>query len=689
MQEEYRKAVEDKEAGWENDLHRVTSEKKEKEKALQEANRQLDDTQMHSQLVQQQLRSAHSEIKSLRKDKIAVESKFKKAQQTIDESSSASSELMTLTGQLKEKDGAFETKQQELNTLRQEYADLQGKATALHESAERLKLQLSEHKSTIKLEHEKASAQLSEYRRKQETALQKAQDQIAALEKEKQSVEASLECSRSNESFLKDMQSRISYELEGLRAELIELGNAKQASEQESQRTRKAVDAELQTLKTEHQNEIGDLQRRLTQADATLKESEAKVKHVIYQEEHELEAHKRVSEQKIQQKLGLQEFLQVQSHQQSMTNKDMPATPLYKTHVENSRKKVNRRTSSMAGAEQLSHDQTRFPSSGVKSGKVLDSGAGLSILFEPVDAFMADDLGTRERLEQDGVSILEPVPEPVPETQVQGPATTFEDINQILERAPQNKRGSSSSISELGSDLFDGLFHTRASTPTGSQRKTESPAPTNLSTKATIYQTPCRPIDNLMHDPQSCDRPKSRANTASRMKPLQPPSHRSGLGRDSQERAFATKPAQSWHNSSHRSNKTSNYVPSSPDYIHQTPSTSKMTYGHRPGQATTFSGSRMDSVSWDLGQSSSQKRKSSANHAGSDTPAKRYRQSSHSIPTLSVPSSLPRDHESRAPGYSGVSQNSQGPKRTSSRAMATGLIPRPSRKKSMSQTSWS
>jgi hypothetical protein len=364
-----------------------------------------------------------------------------------------------------------------------------------------------------------------------------------------------------------------------------------------------------------------------------------------------------------------------------MTNEGMPVTPLYKIHAENSRRKVNRRASSVAGVEQLSHDQTRFPSSGVKSGKVVHSGAELSVLFEPVDASMADDLGTRELLGQDGVSILEPVPELVPETQVQDPATTFKDINQILERTPQKKGGSSSSISELGSDLFDDLFHTRASTSTGPQRTTENLAPTNLSTKAISYQTPRRSVENSMHDPQSCDRPKSRANTASRMKPLPPPSHRSRLDRDSQERAFAAKP------SSHRSNKTSNHVPSSPDYIHRTPSIAKMTYGHRAGKATSFSGSRMDSVSRGLGQGSSQKRKSSANHAGSDTPVKRVRQSSHSLPPLSVVSSLPRDHESRAPGNSGVSQNSQGPRSTSSRAMVTGSIPRPFRKKGMSQTS--
>jgi hypothetical protein len=687
MQEEYHKAIKTKKVGWENDLHRVTSEKKEKEKALQEASDQLDRTQIQLQLVQQQLRSADSEIKGLRKDKAVVESKLKKAQRTIDESSSASSEFMVLTVQLKEKDEAFEAEQQVLNTLRQEYIELQDQATVLQESTKRLEVQLSEYKSTIESEREQASAQLSEDRRKMEKDLQEAQNQIVALKKEKQNIESSLERSHSNEILLKDTQSQTSYELERMRAELVELENAKHAIEQESQQIRKAVECELQTLKMEHQNEIGDLQRRLNHAGAALKGSETKVEPIIYQNDQNLETYKRVAEQKTLQKLGLQEFLQVQLHQESTTNKDTPAAPLHKIHGGNPRRKVDRRTSSVASVDLISHDQTHVPSSGVKSGKVVHSGAVLPVLFEPVDASMVDDLGTHEHFSQDRVSILGLVPEPVPETQVQDSAMTFKDINQITERAPQNEVDSSSSISELRSDLFDGLSPMCASTPTGLQCKTGSHAPSELSFKAASFHTPRRSVENSMYDPQSCDRPKSRANTASRMKPLSPPSHRYRLDRDNKERAIATEPVRSRHSSSHRSNKTSDQVPSSPDYLHRSPYTARKTYGYHAGKSTTFSDSRRESRSRGLGQISSQKRKSSANHTGSETPAKRYKQSSHSIQPLPIPSSLPRDQERRAPGYPSMPQNSQGSRRTLSRATVTSSISRSLRKKSMSQTS--
>jgi hypothetical protein len=667
MQDEYHKAIKTKKVGWENDLHRVTSEKKEKEKALQEASDQLDRTQIQLQLVQQQLRSADSEIKGLRKDKAVVESKLKKAQRTIDESSSASSEFMVLTVQLKEKDEAFEAEQQVLKTLRQEYIELQDQATVLQESTKRLEVQLSEYKSTIESEREQASAQLSEDRRKMEKDLQEAQNEIVALKKEKQNVESSLERSHSNEILLKDTQSQTSYELERIRAELVELENAKHA--------------------IEHQNEIGDLQRRLNHAGAALKGSETKVEPIIYQNDQNLETYKRVAEQKTLQKLGLQEFLQVQLHQESMTNKGTPAAPLHKIHGGNPRRKVDRRTSSVASVDLISHDQTRVPSSGVKSGKVVHSGAVLPVLFEPVDASMVDDLGTHEHFSQDGVSILGPVPEPVPETQVQDSAMTFKDINQITERAPQNEVDSSSSISELRSDLFDGLSPMCASTPTGLQCKTGSHAPSELSFKAASFHTPRRSVENSMYDPQSCDRPKSRANTASRMKPLSPPSHRYRLDRDNKEPAIATEPVRSRHSSSHRSNKTSDQVPSSPDYLHRSPYTARKTYGYHAGKSTTFSDSRRESRSRGLGQISSQKRKSSANHTGSETPAKRYKQSSHSIQPLPIPSSLPRDQERRAPGYPGMPQNSQGSRRTLSRATVTSSISRSLRKKSMSQTS--
>jgi predicted nucleic acid-binding Zn-ribbon protein len=672
IEKECYKIVEEKTAQWENNLHCVTFEKDEKGKALKEVSQELDGTRVQLQRIQQQLHNAESEASTLRKDKTALESKFKQAQRTILESSIASSDLAALTEQLEEKDEILKTKEKEFNTMRQDYDDLQGQITALHESVKRFEAQISEHKSTIESERQKSIAQLSESRKKEETAVQEAHNQITELKREKQDVELCWHRSRSSENLLRDMQSRTSCELEGLRAELVKVSNAKEATEEDIRRIREAADEELKTLEAEHRKETRDFQHRLTQAEAVLKESKAKIKHLMDEKDQFFETHKKVAEQRVRPKLAnddkqtfcLEELLDVESHQQTPISRNAPAMTLNNTLFD-SRRQFNRQTSSVAGTEQLSHTRTRVTAGGVKSGSIVNREVELAHPFEGVDASMAIDLGTQERLGPDGVSILEPVPEPVPETQVQVPTLSFKDNNQISVRTEQNRGGSTSSLSDPRSDLFDDLFHTRASTPTGSQHLNGSRAPTKLSIQATSYQTPRRPVKTSMHDSRSFDRPKSQANTASRMKPPPPPNQVDYLDQDRQEPAFDAAPMRSQHNSSHRDNKASNHVPSSPEFLHRTPSTAKMTYGHHAGRPITFGAIRRDSVSRGLDQSSSQKRKSPAKHAGSDTPAKRHRQLSQSIPPSSLPSTLPRDHEGRARGYPGVTQRSQGLKRTS------------------------
>ncbi|KAF2796924.1 hypothetical protein K505DRAFT_415434 [Melanomma pulvis-pyrius CBS 109.77] len=699
IDKDYQKKVQDKEATWMNDLHRVTSERDDKQKALQTAGRELDATREALQRAQQQLRSAESEMKSLSKEKTDVESKLKKLQRVAEESSSASTEIANLKSQQKRKDDAVQVKEQELSTLRQDNASLRNEASALQVSIKQLQDQRIENQSTIQDFGREADNQSAE-NRKMETTLQEMKNQIAELKNQNQDLESTLKGSRSIEALLKNAQAKASSELEGLRREIAGLQTAQQAMKQESERTLTEVDGDRKKANAEFCAEIGDLQNRLMQANAALKASETNTQRIGKEIEQALETYKSVTQKKVQQNqqkmeneykqkfdqelqrrmeeireeiveqnrqnIGPREFSQLQAHQRSSTT-ITTSTASQDLHGSTPKKKVNRRSATVSTVEGLSGGQENLLLGGLKAAETVQYEDEWSDHFDLADASFANDLGTRERLDMNGVSILEPGLEVVPDVQAEGPLTTFKSFNQHLGPSTCRKRSSTSSLSDPDPQIFS-ILQGPESKPNCPTRAAESRTPrkNRLPSKPSNIQTPSRPAQVPIQETHSYDRSTSRANTASRMVALPIPRQFPVLDQASQEHVVSSKSSRSHPSSSQRSKKVSLNMTSSPDHAHRPSSKTTAIYGNHVEMIFSSTPGRGDDAPRVLDQKSSRKRKSSAGYTGRNTRSKRHEQ-----PAQSIPSATPRGDQSRDRVVPGVPSHSQEPTHSSSRSSAT------------------
>lgn len=662
LTKQYQKDLEEKEATWGNDLHRMTREKDDKARLLQVKTHELEATREALQSVQLQFQSAQANIQSLRKEIDKADSELKTAGKAAQQTIASASEIARLKDELRRNTDAYQCQDQKLDTLRQDYASLQSENAALRRSDERHQSQISEYQSTLQKAHKESEISLEEQRKKDQAALKEACNQVVLLQAQNKDLESSFQQYQNcNSTALKDAKSRFAMDKQDLHAEVAELQSANKALEHEIEHTRTNAAQDLERAALEYSVEVDNSRRQLQQALEALKESEAKCKRVECEKTHELQAHARVTELKMKEKFDEQNrafhaLVEQQANEKAanmyrqMSQKGAPVSSQHtiahrtphastaqlpssimssspsasqpKNHAK-PKKKVNRQSNSVVIAEVSSQGHSKVISSRAEATTDEPSrGPTLSHpnhYSEPLDAFALDPV---EQLDENSLSLHDPPAELVPETQEE--EFGFDPFIDLRSQAST----STSQLSDWDPKVIEMLEYEPPRTPLGAMRAaTGSPLKDCV---ANNVDSPSRITGKTSQGSGASGRPMSRANTASRMAP--PAAYILG-DRASQLRKTPSNSASSHQPMSQRSRNTQTTRTSSPDYLQKSSSsaTKKHTYGHNSVKDTSSQATRIGTIPAAAHEGQTHKRKTSISRTDPSA-CKRHRSSSQSPP---------------------------------------------------------
>ncbi|ORY05382.1 hypothetical protein BCR34DRAFT_45446 [Clohesyomyces aquaticus] len=536
MVEKTREKIVEANALWTNELHRLTHEKDEKEKSLQTTTKELDATRDALQRSQQQHRNAESDLNNLRTEKAEIESRLRNFQQTVRDSVALSAELKSLKEQVRLGGSTLEAKESEISTFQQEQRTLREQVTASQESVD-------QHKTSLEAIGKHFETERAELQEKHRMALKEAEDKVMSLRKEKRDMELALEQARlSANSLLKDTRTEFALEKETLHKEIAELRSAKLQSKLELQHLRKEDVETEKRLGGALRTEIGELQRRLHESEATLKESQANVIRVESQKKRELELHKMKTAAKFSEisrrasmavnnrcqdgvASGVTDSLGPQSSQQSSAE-----APTFSqtsgtaagdgVELQNARpkKKVNRMNNTVSSIIETQRSVHAVERQAAETQP--DNHVEWSDNFHGVDPVLLDGPAVPGRFDENGLLLRERTGEMVPETQEESALSFgFDQFNERINQAG-TKAGSpyktSSSLSSYDSEVNDIM---------GREYVAESIPPINPSlswsprNRSVNFVTPDRLRQVPIYDMDPTERPRSQANTASRIAP--------------------------------------------------------------------------------------------------------------------------------------------------------------------------
>ncbi|KAF2250258.1 hypothetical protein BU26DRAFT_298116 [Trematosphaeria pertusa] len=661
--------MKEKEVSLNDEIHRLRRERDGKDAALVALQKDLEETREKLQAADFDVQSYREETKRLERENVDAEKKLKKAQQVVDEESSFSSELADLKEQLAQNTDALHCKERDLTTLRKDYSGLKSKVAHREDEKSQLQMQLTESHSAIERLRKESDARVEKHQ-KDTAALLEARNHVESLQKEKRGLESSLERSRLSESKMNDAQAKFLVEREGYQTEIAELQAAIEAKEREMGRVQAEAAEKLERAAESHRLEVRELRHRLRESENALKETETNLRRSEIEHNRQVEEVKKGFRKKFDQLVQAKVTRsQEQSGQSILPGKPRNPQPfptvsstsvdtLHNVQEDNPRKKVSRQNNSVLGSSSASH---------TLQGPVPDSATALNawsnhreegpLSLDLIDPALRDDLGARGSLDEHGVSVVGPAPAVVPETQ-ESLTHSFDLFNLDTNQASGKDKSSNSILSDIPSEELDTFEteHWPIPAPVGAVRR-ERPLREELPVHGRNMETPIRASNVLYPDSQysgSQDRPKSQANTASRIMP--PPQQFPSPGHGTSGRV--TNSTESRPRLSQRSGRTSANATSSPDYVHQ-PALGSMTYSLRSGRNAMPAVLQRDGTPKIPEQPSSYKRKSSANYDNESPSSKRYRSSSQSL----LPS-VPKVYQAQAAGVSDAPSRLRGHRRT-------------------------
>lgn len=506
--------------------------------------------------------------------------------------------------------------------------------------------------------------------RKDLDALKELQRRIDLLHEEKQEFSANLRLSRANETKMTEAQAMYSSEKEGMQLELAKLKSSLEAKEEELQRALANAMEKSKTMSEYHSKESEDLKRQISKAEASLRAVEKLAEHKT----RELEAHKKSTLEKYEKLVSearrqgnIPELLSHEQRSNDMLVRDprprMPGSmqadgsqtphshPIkelvarnedsFDSTVTKARKKPIRLNTTVVNVAEFSKSQ---PKHLLRSSNAIDDrleGQDEDYCQRSlIDAHYTDESGTCGTLDEHGASLMERA---VEESQEPPHSLAFSvvafDDNM---RAVNNYRKAESTSSALSEPLSSDDLIDMDPLEQGTLRVN----PENdykrfgaVRNNRRNYKTPQSLSRNSLHEASalSQDRPKSQANTGSRM--LAPTTPTGSFTGDHRPLANIAKgfPSRGIQTGRARSGNTRS---SSPDYIHR-PMSSLKTYGnHSSTSADHVSGAPFDTPRSNP-NGATVKRKGPGGHVPENESSKRHRSSIQLGSSQSTSSSHP------------------------------------------------
>ncbi|RMZ68726.1 hypothetical protein GMOD_00002544 [Pyrenophora seminiperda CCB06] len=530
----------------ENSLIHINNDYHRKEIECEELSQKLVTSTVRVNEMNKRLIELQSSLDAMHQEQLAGQNQLKDAHQ---QGLSKSTETARLREQLQRMTAKLYNKTQDLVDLERQCTEAAKKATDLQNTYDQLQAQLSEQQSALELVRQEADFKLSKQREDAQNTLQTALDQVTGLQEENHELKSKLEQSRGIGDKLKTEKKAYIDKYYQLEQELAEI---RAARDKELSQLRSDAAAENRKLIEQHHGEMNDLKRRLEQAEGALKKSESDARLSEDQYKAKIASDRTVAESKMldlekryQEKIKAAEDRKDLGRQQGTQARDKernsPGSE-QDVRVSKNRKKISRQNQSVLeiSKERKSQMEEYVPVIQTKSSQSQDDDLGaFTSLFE-------DQAGTEDDFDHEPHISLVGQPEYIPETQgVMGTS---------LLRRPE----SVTETQDVGIlSMSQPLFKERLSCASQQELVPPDSSPADLSSIASeeltqmhkeiqpIYQSPMlrgREHTCSKHEPsqinviaqsaqsdsdsvaeprssQSYDRPKSQANTASRMMP--------------------------------------------------------------------------------------------------------------------------------------------------------------------------
>ncbi|KAI4685944.1 uncharacterized protein J4E88_003781 [Alternaria novae-zelandiae] len=623
----------EKERSLKSEIDRLMTERDEKENAHQEVSTNLD--------------AAYTQIDEL-EDKIrTLESK--------------ALETTNIQEQLRQTTEELHTKSRGHTELSRRCEENVEKISELQGLLDKSQAQAVEQRTTMQTMREEADTTLGKAQQDASNTLQLLHNQISKLQEEKKDVSSKVQQARTNEG--------------KLRQDIAELRAEKEADES---RCQKDADQEREKLNEEHRTVIDDWNRRLTEKDAALEKAEADLRLAADQFKAKLAADREKAESNMQ-KLERQyqdvikaEREKVRRNQQDGSQvqggKSVLQDPRDAVQAAKSRKKVQRQNHSVLHG--LHGQSPHFE----KPSWALDAEFSQTQLDD--DDLFATQHHTHEA--PNNADSIDHEPGTATETQDLGSASISQDIFNMFRPSQQDTNRQVSSSLNLSSISLDDLAALDETQPASGAmlRGYVRDSSNHASAQANAKATPA--VDNISvagsHSSRSSGRPRSQANTASRMMP--PPGNgfrysQSGTGIHTEERGGSNrhttygKPLEMLGGSSTHAS----------DPRDQTRPSSQQTNNQYDPRRSAQPGSQ-HGVTHPTKQGYTEKRKSSSDLAEKESASKKQRTRSQSRP-LNSSADLP----GKSPYASGKSASTSRPKAQKTLLYGQASASTPSRSK--------
>lgn len=448
------------------------------------------------------VKQLHQDLAATRNENQELQTKLMDAQNTIAGFGSLSSEISSLRDCLQQRSDELAKRNGAYNSLAHDHAHLQTVITNLQVLCEQLQAENVQQNAEHDSLHQEAEAELLKVRTDLQRKIADEAERVIMLQKEKDELHSKLGQIEANEKALHDNQSTLRVERDNMNMLLAKAEAAKQEIEEQLLRDRENAAEKVHNVEATNE----DLQHRLRRCEATLKEAEAKNRLEGAEHRKKLDFD-RIKYEDIISALEKAPCVKCRAttgtDPQPSTSKLHISLPITSLKDAKGRRKVNRNNSSVLNVNATSELITR-ESSQESDGKI-DHDQNL---FE----------------EDYGLSIVDPALQSVEDTQ----QVETENCTTIETRSGHGNRwdlterisssGNGSDLSPHSSDGLDFVKDYQQQAEGFVLRGLDDDEVQNLC----VQQSSEDPILSKISSPpsiQSCGRPRSKANTASRMMP--------------------------------------------------------------------------------------------------------------------------------------------------------------------------
>lgn len=532
----------EKESNYRNNVQRLTIERDELQALVQQHDQKIEAAKEKCEDARKDVRDVRSELEFIRKEKMELEAKCNILERTVQDQLSGASELSGVKERLEQKSEELRGRTEQFAELQRTFTNLESHKTNLQVLCEQQQVEISQHPAAIESLRQEVDSERQEQQRSTQAAIQLAHKKTLALKNEREDLHAKLEQVQTKDSKLKNRQAALVLERDSLRHRIaeLELGNEDSATQ-----LRSVQEGHADKLR-EYDENIDTLRRHHERSESARKEAEAKLQ--LQKTEHlkKIEFDRQKYEsivQRLQEDLNMIKSgkTSIRSGQQEISpssgSLDTFARDLHNINSGKGRKKVNRGNNSVLNISGTPGTLVETFPQHTNTSRRVPAREHSDTLF---DEASQDQDGSDRLINSHVVSIVDPAAEQVEDThEIVEMLMSFEEETEKparvslkgLQRQVTNTTDQSSLSASIPSDELAQLREEsqdirRPSTPVLHGRVQVSD--TQRSSQERVPETPSL-LDNAsgstLNSSESYDRPRSQANTASRLMP--PPGSKS------------------------------------------------------------------------------------------------------------------------------------------------------------------